>query len=74
MAGRGSFGLRALPLVDDPATSLLVWTTTPWTLPGNVAVAAHPEVDYVIVERDLPEGGTERLILAQALLEQDLWR
>jgi isoleucyl-tRNA synthetase len=26
---------------------LLVWTTTPWTLPGNVAVAAHPELDYV---------------------------
>lgn len=59
-----------LPLVEDPGTSLLVWTTTPWTLPGNVAVAAHPEVDYVIVERDLPEGGTEKLILAQPLLEK----
>ena len=59
-----------MPLVDDPGTSLLVWTTTPWTLPGNVAVAAHPDVDYVIVERDLPEGGTERLIMAQALLEK----
>lgn len=58
-----------MPLVEDPRTSLLVWTTTPWTLPGNVAVAAHPEVEYVIVERDLPEGGTERLILARALLE-----
>ncbi|MGE5222180.1 MAG: isoleucine--tRNA ligase [Omnitrophica WOR_2 bacterium] len=58
------------PLIDDPDTSLLVWTTTPWTLPGNVAVAAHPDVDYVIVERDLPEGGTEKLILAQALLEK----
>jgi isoleucyl-tRNA synthetase len=59
-----------LPLVDDPGTSLLIWTTTPWTLPGNVAVAAHPEVDYVIVERDLPEGGTEKLILARALVEK----
>ncbi len=57
-----------LPLVDDPETSLLVWTTTPWTLPGNVAVAANPEVDYVIVERDLPEGGKEKLILAKPLL------
>ena len=57
-----------LPLVDKPGTSLLVWTTTPWTLPANVAVAAHPEVEYVIVERDLPEGGSERLILASALL------
>lgn len=59
-----------LPLVDDPSTSLLVWTTTPWTLPGNVAVAAHPKVDYVIIERDLPEGGSEKLILAKALVEK----
>lgn len=57
-----------MPLVDSPGTSLLVWTTTPWTLPGNVAVAAHPEVTYVVVERDLVEGGTERLILAESLL------
>ena len=59
-----------LPLVEDPGTSLLVWTTTPWTLPGNVAVAAHPDVDYVIVERDVPEGGIEKLILAQPLLDK----
>jgi isoleucyl-tRNA synthetase len=59
-----------LPLVEDPGTSLLVWTTTPWTLPGNVAVAAHPDVDYVIVERSLPEGGREKLIVAQPLLEK----
>jgi isoleucyl-tRNA synthetase len=59
-----------MPLVDEPGTSLLVWTTTPWTLPGNVAVAAHPEVEYVTVERNLPEGGSERLILARPLLEQ----
>lgn len=59
-----------LPLVDTPGISLLVWTTTPWTLPGNVAVAAHPEVDYVTVERELPEGGSEKLILAEALVEK----
>jgi isoleucyl-tRNA synthetase len=58
-----------LPLVDEPGTSLLVWTTTPWTLPGNIAVAAHPELEYVKVERALPEGGVEQLILAGALLE-----
>ncbi len=56
------------PLVEDPGTSLLVWTTTPWTLPGNVAVAVHPDVDYVIVERDLEEGGVEKLILAKSQL------
>ncbi|MHB0924595.1 MAG: isoleucine--tRNA ligase [Bellilinea sp.] len=58
-----------LPLVEEPGTSLLVWTTTPWTLPGNVAVAAHPNVEYVVVERGLPEGGVEKLILAEALLQ-----
>jgi isoleucyl-tRNA synthetase len=57
-----------LPLVDKKDTSLLVWTTTPWTLPGNVAVAAHPDVDYVTVERR-HGAGHERLILAKALLE-----
>jgi isoleucyl-tRNA synthetase len=59
-----------LPLVDKPGTSLLVWTTTPWTLPANVAVAAGPEVTYVTVERPVPEGGNERLILAESLLEK----
>jgi isoleucyl-tRNA synthetase len=59
-----------MPLVDVPDTSLLVWTTTPWTLPGNVAVAVHPDVDYVKVERDLEEGGKERLILAKLLLDK----
>jgi isoleucyl-tRNA synthetase len=59
-----------MPLVDEPGTSLLVWTTTPWTLPGNVAVAAGENVDYVKVEHNLPEGGSEKLILAEALLEK----
>jgi isoleucyl-tRNA synthetase len=59
-----------LPLVEKPDTSLLVWTTTPWTLPANVAVAAGLDVEYVTVERTLPEGGKERLILAEALLEK----
>jgi len=65
-----------MPLVGKPDTSLLVWTTTPWTLPANVAVAAHPDIEYVTVERALPDtptgasGGTERLILAEALLEK----
>ncbi len=56
-----------MPLVDKPDTSLLVWTTTPWTLPGNVAVAAHPDVDYVTIERT-HNGSKEKLILAQGLV------
>lgn len=58
-----------MPLVDEPYTSLLVWTTTPWTLPANVAVAAGENVDYVTIERD-HEGSMERLILAEALVEK----
>jgi isoleucyl-tRNA synthetase len=58
-----------LPLVDREDTSLLVWTTTPWTLPANVAVAAHPDVDYVTVERD-NDGTKEKLILARSLVEK----
>ncbi len=42
---------------------LLVWTTTPWTLPSNLAAAVHPEVDYVLVEA---EGS--RYLLAEARL------
>ncbi|HEX7395123.1 MAG TPA: isoleucine--tRNA ligase [Anaerolineaceae bacterium] len=59
-----------MPLVDMQGTSLLVWTTTPWTLPANVAVAVSPEVEYVTVERELQEGGNERLIMAELLLEK----
>ncbi|MEN8240630.1 MAG: isoleucine--tRNA ligase, partial [Chloroflexota bacterium] len=58
------------PLVDEPNTSLLVWTTTPWTLPGNVAVAAHPDEEYVKIERESEANGTERMILGKALLKK----
>ena len=53
-----------LPLVDAPDTSLLVWTTTPWTLPSNCFAAVGAELDYVVV-RD----GEQRLVLAAALRE-----
>lgn len=57
-----------LRLVDEEETSLLVWTTTPWTLPANVAVAVHPEITYVTVEINSASNGTERLILAKDLI------
>jgi isoleucyl-tRNA synthetase len=52
------------PLRDEPDTSLLVWTTTPWTLPSNCLAAVKPDVDYAVV-RD----GEQRLIVAEALRE-----
>ncbi|MFO0905933.1 MAG: isoleucine--tRNA ligase [Pirellulales bacterium] len=54
------------PLVDRPDTSLLVWTTTPWTLPSNQFAAVHPELEYATV-RDKESG--ERLIFAAGLVE-----
>ncbi len=45
----------------------LVWTTTPWTLPSNLATAVGPDIDYVVVESDY-SGRTERYILAEARL------
>ncbi|HEX5570697.1 MAG TPA: class I tRNA ligase family protein, partial [Ktedonobacterales bacterium] len=40
------------PLVDRPHEYLLIWTTTPWTLPANVAAAVNPELTYAKVEQD----------------------
>ncbi|BBX70461.1 isoleucine--tRNA ligase [Mycolicibacterium psychrotolerans] len=51
------------PLTDLVGAYLLIWTTTPWTLPSNQAVAVNPDVSYVVVESD---GG--RYILAEARL------
>lgn len=58
-----------LPLVDEPDTSLLVWTTTPWTLPGNMAAAVHKDHTYVKVR--LTEGtAKDSYILAKERLAQ----
>lgn len=38
-----------LPLRADPTTVLLIWTTTPWTLPSNLAICANPDLSYVYV-------------------------
>ncbi|RVX73483.1 Isoleucine--tRNA ligase, cytoplasmic [Exophiala mesophila] len=37
----------AFPLVEDPKTSLLAWTTTPWTLPSNIGLAVNPDFEYI---------------------------
>ena len=54
------------PLVGEDNTSLLVWTTTPWTLPSNQFAAVHPELTYATVT-DVESG--DRLILAADLVE-----
>lgn len=40
----------SFPLVEDPDTHLIIWTTTPWTLPTNFAVCVNPDFDYVKVK------------------------
>src|SRR5450755_4095091 len=57
-----------LALFDDVPTAVAIWTTTPWTLPANRAVAVHPQFDYALVEFDLGDG-RERLLLANELIK-----
>ncbi len=52
--------------------SLLIWTTTPWTLPANVAAAVGPEIAYVRVRVPAPKGGSEVLIVARERLAESV--
>ena len=76
----------AFPVVDETAftramgnvggvgaVAVVIWTTTPWTLPSNQAVSLNAELDYVLVQCDL-DGTSRRFILAEALLESVLTR
>ncbi|MBO8171126.1 MAG: isoleucine--tRNA ligase [Bacillaceae bacterium] len=49
----------------DSDASVVIWTTTPWTIPANLAIALHPELEYTLVE---VQG--DRLVLASGLLEE----
>ena len=60
-----------LPFDAGIPTYLLAWTTTPWTLPGNTALAVSAAADYSLVELE-GEGQTERLIMATELLPSAL--
>lgn len=40
----------SFPLEEDANVAILAWTTTPWTLPSNVALCVHPDSDYVKVK------------------------
>jgi len=50
-------------LPSDKPLSVVIWTTTPWTLPGNLAIALGPDVEYAVAD-----AGRERIIVALALL------
>ncbi|KAJ6251023.1 isoleucine--tRNA ligase [Anaeramoeba flamelloides] len=57
----------SFPLVEDPETKFVAWTTTPWTLPSNLALCVNPEFDYILIE-DLELN--QKLILAECRLEE----
>ena len=52
-------------LIQRDETSVVIWTTTPWTLPGNTMIAVGEDIDYALVKV-----GTERLIFAKDLVDQ----
>ncbi|MFT5425497.1 MAG: isoleucyl-tRNA synthetase [Gammaproteobacteria bacterium] len=64
---------------DDPQDkgqgyiSIVIWTTTPWTLPANQAVCVHPDFEYVLVQCQT-ENGPQRLLLAKELHESVMQR
>ncbi|MCX6899074.1 MAG: isoleucine--tRNA ligase [Verrucomicrobia bacterium] len=51
------------PVKSKPGNFVIIWTTTPWTLPANLAIAVHPEFDYVWARV-----GNETWLVAEALL------
>ena len=54
------------PLLDDPQTCLLAWTTTPWTLPAHTGLAAHPDFEYVKIK---DEQSGKNYILLESLMK-----
>ncbi|OBY60034.1 isoleucine--tRNA ligase [Pseudomonas sp. AU12215] len=60
-----AFGLASLP----KPTAIVIWTTTPWTIPANQALNVHPEFTYALVDT-----GERLLVLAEELVESCLQR
>jgi isoleucyl-tRNA synthetase len=60
-------------VLDSCQTSVVIWTTTPWTIPANRAISLHPELSYELVEVQL-ENGNEQYILAADLVDASMKR
>jgi isoleucyl-tRNA synthetase len=58
---------RRVPVLANRATSVLIWTTTPWTIPSNLAIAFHPDFEYGAYEVPTKAGAV--VILAKDLAE-----
>lgn len=62
------------PIDGNKPVSVVIWTTTPWTLPANQAVAVHPELEYVLAACSNEQGITEYLLIAESLLASSMAR
>jgi isoleucyl-tRNA synthetase len=69
VADRADFGKRFKVDLGEAAAHVVIWTTTPWTLPANQAVALHPEFTYALVKT-----GKGLIVLAESLVEAALQR
>lgn len=56
-------------ILPEENTYIVIWTTTPWTLPANVAISLHPEYDYVLIEGE-QDGHKEQYVLAEDLVDE----
>ena len=59
---------------NEHPVALVIWTTTPWTLPANMAVSLHSELDYVLIKANDTTAGAFNLVLAEALYKDALDR
>ncbi|HYM24727.1 MAG TPA: isoleucine--tRNA ligase, partial [Vicinamibacterales bacterium] len=59
-----------VPALKGHDVSVLIWTTTPWTIPSNLAVAFHPEFDYAAYMVDGVDGKATTIIVAEGLAEK----
>ena len=67
-----AFAANFAPLIDELGhgdIAVVIWTTTPWTLPANQGVALNPDLDYVLVQV-----GDERLMVAEGMLDDAMQR
>jgi isoleucyl-tRNA synthetase len=56
----------SFPLLDDPDSFLLAWTTTPWTLPSHLALCVHPDLEYIKLK---DEASGKNYVLMESLLK-----
>jgi isoleucyl-tRNA synthetase len=61
-----------VPALAGKNVSVLIWTTTPWTIPSNLAIAFHPDFDYAAYEVDGADGKTARTVIVAEALAQNV--